>query len=178
MNVPFIIGCNTDEGAGNIAGEIAPNTTEDMVEYLTESYSFDAGTVQDLAVLYPDIPQLGIPATYPGRPNSTWGLQFKRVAAAQTDLGQEGPRRYAAQKMARNGATVYTYLFNVLVCHLDSALACHAANRVYIRSTANHGRWDPSTSRKSHSYSTTWTGLAIHRTCFPIRSAAWKGPST
>lgn len=114
IKVPFIIGCNTDEGAGNIEGS-APNTTQDMVDYLQESYSFDEGTIQDLSILYPDIPQLGIPATYPGRPNATYGLQFKRLAAAQTDLGQEGPRRYAAQEMTRNGAKVYTYRFNVLV---------------------------------------------------------------
>lgn len=114
VNVPFIIGCNTDEGAGNIA-DIAPNSTQDMIDYLSEEYAFDDGTIQDLSVLYPDIPQIGIPATYPGRPNSTIGLQFKRLAAAQTDLGQEGPRRYAAQQMAANGAKVYTYVFNVLV---------------------------------------------------------------
>lgn len=116
INVPFIIGCNTDEGAGNIEG-LAPNSTADMVDYLRESYAFDEETIQDLAVFYPDIPQIGLPATYPGRPNSTYGLQYKRLAAAQTDLGQEGPRRYAAQQMTKNGAKVYTYRFNVLVCY-------------------------------------------------------------
>lgn len=54
-----------------------------MVDYLQETYSSDDGDIQDLAVLYPDIPQIGIPATYSGRSN------------VQGELAQVGPRCYA-----------------------------------------------------------------------------------
>ena len=92
----------------------------------------------------------------------TYGLQFKRVAAAATDLGQEGPRRYTAQQMTEHGAKVYTYVFNVLV-RLHTLCRTLFANRhadVYPRSTASLGRSARSTSKKSHSCSTTPKALA------------------
>lgn len=180
VHVPFIIGCNTDEGAGNIA-DLAPNSTEDMIDYLQESYSFNNGTIQDLAVLYPDIPQIGIPATYPGRPNTTYGSQFKRVAAVQGDLGQEGPRRYAAQEMTRNGAKVYTYRFNVLVRQrfpFTSIVPERVVADGVNRSTASHGCSAPCTSRKSPSSFTTSTAWDTRRTCCRTRWAASSGRST
>ena len=112
-HVPYIIGCNTDEGAGNVETPI--NTTSQFLNMLQSSESFDAATAQDLAILYPDIPNIGIPATYPGRPNVTYGLQFKRAGAVLGDLGQHGPRRWSAMQWAKNGGTAYTYRFNIVV---------------------------------------------------------------
>lgn len=64
VDVPILIGCNSDEGPGNIDG-LQPNTTTDMVEYL-EGNDFDEETIGVLAALYPDIPQIGRPDTISG----------------------------------------------------------------------------------------------------------------
>jgi carboxylesterase type B len=74
----------------------------------------DNATAQDLAILYPDIPAIGIPATYPGRPNGTYGLQYKRSSALGGDISMHGPRRLTAQLWASGNSTVFTYRFNVV----------------------------------------------------------------
>lgn len=113
VNVPYIIGCNTDEGASFGPKQI--NTTDQFLAYLKASQSLDNATTQDMAILYPDIPAIGIPATLHGRSNSTIGLQFKRTSAAAGDIAMHAPRRLTAEMWAAHNATVYTYRFNVLV---------------------------------------------------------------
>jgi carboxylesterase type B len=116
VHVPYIIGCNTDEGASFGPKQI--NTTQQFLAYLEASQYIDNTTAQDLAILYPDIPAIGIPATLAGRPNSTTGLQYKRSSAVAGDIGMHAPRRLTAQQWASHNATVYTYRFNVLVSTL------------------------------------------------------------
>ncbi|KAK3628363.1 hypothetical protein LTR56_018631 [Elasticomyces elasticus] len=82
VHVPYIIGANSDEGTG--FGPRQVNTTEQFLSWMT-SQGIDNATAQDMAILYPDIPEIGIPASFPGRPNGTFGLQFKRSSAAAGD---------------------------------------------------------------------------------------------
>jgi triacylglycerol lipase len=114
VRVPYLLGCNSDEGTGFGPQQI--NTTKQFLDVVQEEESFDMATAQDLAILYPDIPNIGIPATFPGRPNGTFGSQFKRTSALFGDLGMHGPRRWTAHQWAKNGATAFTYRFNVVVC--------------------------------------------------------------
>ncbi|KAK5114135.1 hypothetical protein LTR62_002705 [Meristemomyces frigidus] len=95
VHVPYIIGCNSDEGAGFGPGNI--NTTHQFLSYLETGQGLDNATAQDLAILYPDIPAIGIPATIQGRPGPDIGLQFKRGAAVGGDISMHGPRRLTAQ---------------------------------------------------------------------------------
>jgi len=74
---------------------------------LTSSFN-DPATAQDMAILYPDIPQIGIPATIQGRPNATVGLQFKRTSAVSGDIGQQAGRRLTSHLWASNNATIYS----------------------------------------------------------------------
>ncbi|KAK4626929.1 Lipase 4 [Fulvia fulva] len=112
VRVPYIIGTNTDEGTG--FGGANVNTSSEFLEYV-QDLGYDNATAQDLTILYPDIPEIGIPATIEGRPNSTIGLQFKRTAALGGDLRMTAPRRFAAQWWAKHSVPVYSYRFNVLV---------------------------------------------------------------
>lgn len=111
--VPYIIGCNSDEGTAFGPKQI--NTTAQYLAWVETSQYLNNATAQDMAILYPDIPAIGIPATIHGRPNSTIGLQYKRSCAAAGDIAMHAPRRLTAQMWAAHGTPVYTYRFNVLV---------------------------------------------------------------
>jgi len=116
--VPFLIGSNSDEGISSAR----INTTEQFLNNIITSYRVDNGTAQDLAILYPDIPAIGLPATLPGRPDTSRGLQLKRVSALATDVGQGAPRRLAVQMWAKHGVPSYSYRFNVIVNGLDASI--------------------------------------------------------
>ncbi|KAK3063040.1 hypothetical protein LTR53_019087, partial [Teratosphaeriaceae sp. CCFEE 6253] len=48
VKVPFIIGCNTDEGAGSGPKQI--NTTQQFLSWMATSQSLDNATTQDMAI--------------------------------------------------------------------------------------------------------------------------------
>ncbi|KAG9856319.1 carboxylesterase family protein, partial [Aureobasidium melanogenum] len=112
LKVPYIIGVNEAEGVGFGPGGL--NTTQQVLNYLIRS-GYDNATAHDIAILYPDIPDIGVPSTLHGRPNATIGLQFKRAAAIGQDMSMNAGRRLTAHWWARHGATSYTYIFNALV---------------------------------------------------------------
>ncbi|KAM0705990.1 hypothetical protein Q7P35_007350 [Cladosporium inversicolor] len=116
--VPFLIGSNSDEGISSAR----INTTEQFLNNIITSYKYDNGTAQDLAILYPDVPAIGLPATFKGRPAASRGLQLKRVSALATDVGQGAPRRLAVQLWAKHGVPAYSYRFNVIVNGLDASI--------------------------------------------------------
>jgi carboxylesterase type B len=118
VHVPYLVGCNSDEGTG--FGGFGYNTTSELKDGIETSESLDAATAHDLLILYPDIPDIGVPSTYPGRPNGTFGLQFKRASALFGDIGMHGPRRWTAMQWVKNGAIAYTYRFNVVVSTASS----------------------------------------------------------
>lgn len=105
VHVPLLLGSNTDEGAGS--GQPV-NTTQQFLSWMQRSQSIDNATAQDMAVVYPDIPAIGIPETLHGRPNATIGLQFKRSSAVAGDIGQHAPRRLNSQLWTANNATAYS----------------------------------------------------------------------
>ena len=113
VHVPYLIGANSDEGTG--FGPSGIQTTEEFLAYITQSNGVDNATAQDLAILYPDIPNIGLPASLPGRPDSSLGLQFKRSSALATDTSQMAPRRFATEMWAKHGVPAYSYRFNVIV---------------------------------------------------------------
>lgn len=142
------MGTNSDEGSGFSQ---PANTTSQFLEGLAEQ-GYDNATAQDLSILYPDIPDIGIPATLPGRPNATIGLQFKRTAAMYGDMVMTAPRRLSAQMWAKHGVPAYSYRFNVLVrpsnlsqCHSSVARGC--ANRGGVGQRHLLGRWGGPLSR-------------------------------
>ncbi|KAH0040810.1 carboxylesterase family protein, partial [Aureobasidium melanogenum] len=112
LKVPYIIGVNEAEGVGFGPGGL--NTTQQVLNYLVRS-GYDNTTAHEIAILYPDIPDIGVPSTLHGRPNATIGLQFKRAAAIGQDMSMNAGRRLTAHWWARHGATSYTYIFNALV---------------------------------------------------------------
>ncbi|KAK6000930.1 hypothetical protein QM012_003013 [Aureobasidium pullulans] len=93
LKVPYIIGVNEAEGVGFGPGGL--NTTQQVLNYLIKS-GYDNTTAHDIAILYPDIPDIGVPSTLHGRPNATIGLQFKRAAAIGQDMSMNAGRRLTA----------------------------------------------------------------------------------
>jgi hypothetical protein len=93
------------------------NTTEQFLAPIM-ALGADNATTATIAALYPDIPEIGIPATLIGRPppsNASFGVQWKREASFVGDLRQHGPRRLISQTYAANNVSSYSYHFNVLV---------------------------------------------------------------
>jgi carboxylesterase type B len=112
VKVPYMIGANTDEGTAFGPKQI--NTTDQYLAYLRSQF-LDNETATVLSHLYPDIPEIGIPATIQGRPNATIGLQYKRSCATAGDITMHAGRRLAVQSWATQKVPAYSYRFNVLV---------------------------------------------------------------
>lgn len=116
VKVPYLLGSNFDEGAS--FGTEGINTTAEFVGSILDfTPGLDNETINTLLALYPDIPEMGIPATLTGRPSyeSGYGYQWKREAAYVGDLKMHAARRLAAQSWARYNASAYSYHWNVLV---------------------------------------------------------------
>lgn len=116
VKVPYLIGTNFDEGTSFGAKGI--NTTAQFFnQTVYDTPSLDNEMLYAIAALYPDVPEVGIPATLQGRPSpgSGYGSQWKRESAYKGDLKMHAPRRHATRSWARHGATAYSYHFNVIV---------------------------------------------------------------
>lgn len=123
VKVPVLMGINTDEGASFATQGI--NTTEQFLSFVRNT-GVDNATAYATAELYPDIPDLGLPATLKGRPEAyPWGLQWKRMVSFYGDVLFHSGRRLMAEAYAREGLPVYSYRFNVLV---NGNLAQQGAN--------------------------------------------------
>ncbi|KAF3767925.1 hypothetical protein M406DRAFT_61678 [Cryphonectria parasitica EP155] len=121
VRVPLLHGRNHDEGA--MFATKGVNTTAQFLAAVTSS-GFSNETAQTMAVLYPDIPAIGIPGTLHGRPTGAYaylGAQWKRAAAFAGDLAQHAPRRLISQTYARYNVSSWSYHFNVLVHGLPAA---------------------------------------------------------
>ncbi|PSS00666.1 triacylglycerol lipase [Coniella lustricola] len=113
--VPLLHGRNHDEGTMFATQGI--NTSQEFVADVVDA-GFSNETAATIAILYPDIPGVGIPATLDGRPTGAdayLGHQWKRSAAFSGDLVQHAPRRLISQTYARFNVSSWSYVFNVLV---------------------------------------------------------------
>jgi carboxylesterase type B len=120
VKIPILVGRNHDEGA--MFGTKGINNTEQFIASVM-SAGPDNATAQTIAALYPDIPEIGIPATLKGRPPTSvayLGYQWKRSAAYGGDLAQHASRRLITQTWARYNVTSYSYHFNVFPAGLDA----------------------------------------------------------
>ncbi|KAH7317097.1 carboxylesterase family protein [Stachybotrys elegans] len=113
VKVPLLMGTNFDEGAEYATQGI--NTDEQFLQLIANN-GIDKVAAARIAELYPDDPDVGIPATLPGRPSGDiafLGSQWKRVAAYRGDTQQHGPRRFTTRMWAEAGVPAYSYHFNV-----------------------------------------------------------------
>lgn len=78
VKVPFLIGANHDEGTA--FGIRGINTTAEVAAYIQGAYTTDNSSINILLALYPDIPEIGIPGTFQGRPGGDLGLMYKRTS--------------------------------------------------------------------------------------------------
>ncbi len=113
VKVPYLLGTNHDEGTAFGARGI--NTTEEFLDVVTAA-GVDDATAAVIAVVYPNIPEIGIPNTFIGHPSASleYGLQFKRAAAYGGDLVMQAPRRLTSQSWAKYNSTAYTYIFDII----------------------------------------------------------------
>lgn len=111
VKVPYLIGANADEGTS--FGITGINTTAEFREVITD-WGVDNATADILEALYPDIPEIGIPATMAGEPPAGYGAMYKRVAAFQGDVNIHAPRRLASRAWRTFNVSAYSYLFDVI----------------------------------------------------------------
>lgn len=112
VKVPLLIGANHDEGS--TFGMPGLNTTEQFKEMVVSGGPSN-GTAETLVALYPNIPEIGIPATLKGPAPPSLGKQWKRSAAYGGDLLIHAQRRLTTQMWSKYNETVWSYGFNVLV---------------------------------------------------------------
>ncbi|KEY73928.1 hypothetical protein S7711_07770 [Stachybotrys chartarum IBT 7711] len=114
--VPIIIGMNFDEGAS--FGPRGIDTDEQFLAVVSRT-GVNASAAHELTRLYPDDPDVGIPATLEGRPTgelaARLGSQYKRAAAFQGDVSMHAPKKLMVEAWVAQGATAYSYHWNVLV---------------------------------------------------------------
>lgn len=111
--VPIINGVATDDG--DYFSQHGINTTDEWNAYL-RSQGAANDTIEVISALYPDIPRLGLPATYKGRPigkDAEYGSQWKRAMAFGGDRAMQAPRRAWVRTWAAANATAYSYRFDV-----------------------------------------------------------------
>ena len=118
VRAPLLTGTNFDEGGS--FGQTGINTTAQFLSYILSSTpNMDNATAVTLAALYPDIPEIGIPATLHGRPPPSevgaYGYQWKRSAAYTGDVIMHAQRRLSNQIWAQYNLSSWSYHWNVLV---------------------------------------------------------------
>ncbi|PCH06537.1 Carboxylesterase, type B [Penicillium occitanis (nom. inval.)] len=111
VQVPYLIGGNADEGTSFAVPGV--NTTDDFKKVIS-NWGLDNATTDILAALYPDIPEIGIPATMTSAPPAGYGAMYKRVAAFQGDVNIHAARRLASQIWRKYNVPAYSYLFDVI----------------------------------------------------------------
>ncbi|KAI8263393.1 hypothetical protein K4K58_013072 [Colletotrichum sp. SAR11_239] len=115
VRVPLILGTTRDEGTFQHYVVKNINTTDEFLNMVRDDgLSEDAAS--EIARLYPDEPDQGIPATLEGRPGNETGLgyQWKRTSASTGDMIMQAGRRLASQVWAGNDVDVYSYVYDVL----------------------------------------------------------------
>jgi triacylglycerol lipase len=100
------------------------NTDAEFQKIVT-NWGFNNATAETLQALYPDIPDIGIPATMVGRPPSQYGDQYKRVAAFQGDMNIHAPRKLASQAWSVHNVSACSYVFDVITPGAPFAGANH-----------------------------------------------------
>lgn len=138
--VPYLIGGNADEGTSFAVPGI--NTTEQFKEVIS-NWGLDNATTDTLAALYPDIPEIGIPATMTGAPPAGYGAMYKRVAAFQGDVNIHAARRLASQIWRQYNVPAYSYLFDVINNGPDVG-ANHGSEIPYVFNDVNGVGYDDS----------------------------------
>lgn len=113
IKVPILIGTNKDEGT-SFAGKGFGNDSafETFVATKVSNSSAVDQAVAALSILYPDIPAIGAPHTFHGRPNATYGTQYKRAAQFASDFMMNRHRRITTQQWACYGVPAYSYSFD------------------------------------------------------------------
>lgn len=101
VQVPFLLGTTRDEGMWSYYSDTNINTTEEFLT-VVEGNGISSTAAEQIAQLYPDDPDSGIPATLDGRPGNDTGLgwQWKRSSAYNGDRVMQAGRRMASQAVS------------------------------------------------------------------------------
>ncbi|KAM0429244.1 hypothetical protein ACHAPT_006458 [Fusarium lateritium] len=113
-HVPVINGAATDDG--DFFAQRGINTTEEWETYLRKEGASN-NTIEAISALYPDIPRVGLPATFEGRPTgdlASYGAQWNRAVAFGGDRAMHAPRRAWVRTWAASNLSAYSYRFDVV----------------------------------------------------------------
>ncbi|KAL6923085.1 hypothetical protein FSST1_000359 [Fusarium sambucinum] len=114
VRVPIINGAATDDG--DFFAQKGINTTQEWESYLRREGASNS-TIEAISALYPDIPRVGLPATFEGRPSgdlASYGAQWKRAVAFGGDRAMHAPRRAWNRRWSESNLTAYSYRFDVV----------------------------------------------------------------
>ncbi|KAM0344506.1 hypothetical protein ACHAPU_007480 [Fusarium lateritium] len=114
VHVPIINGVASDDG--DFFAQKGINTTTEWEAYLRKEGASNK-TIEAISALYPDIPRVGLPATFEGRPSgdlASYGAKWKRAVAFGGDRAMHAPRRAWNRRWAKTNLTAYSYRFDVV----------------------------------------------------------------
>ncbi|KAM0550227.1 hypothetical protein ACHAPJ_009075 [Fusarium lateritium] len=114
VHVPVINGVASDDG--DYFAQKGINTTQEWESYLRKEGASNQ-TIEAISALYPDIPRVGLPITFKGRPSgelASYGAQWKRAVAFGGDRAMHAPKRAWVRKWAKTNLTAYSYRFDIV----------------------------------------------------------------
>ncbi|KAK0229749.1 extracellular triacylglycerol lipase precursor [Armillaria nabsnona] len=113
IRIPFVAGTNLDEGTEFVPSrhDLSEDEIRDIVDKTYGPPTIPSAVMDDLMMLYPDVPFLGSPY---GTGKETFGLSsgYKRMAAINGDLMFDSQRRMIMQHAANNSVKSFGYLFS------------------------------------------------------------------
>jgi carboxylesterase type B len=119
VKVPFLTGTNTDEATGYMF-DLPLNTNANFSQFVDDVAHVGLNDTIH-AILYPDIPEIGIPSNYgtgnerpSGELLESLGLQYKRGVSFYSDFDMHNNRRAANQAWDKYNITTYSYRFNII----------------------------------------------------------------
>lgn len=118
-DVAILLGANTDEGTASFWGPRGSLQTNDDVAAFAQSLNGGGLTqneVDELLLLYPDVPSLGCPYQTGDERFANQGWMYKRGASIAGDIyihaGRRGSAEFFAQRKRHQTNPVYRYRFN------------------------------------------------------------------
>ncbi|KFY98099.1 hypothetical protein V498_01652 [Pseudogymnoascus sp. VKM F-4517 (FW-2822)] len=118
-DVAILLGANTDEGTASFWGPRGSLQTNDDVAAFAQSLNgggLAQNKVDELLLLYPDVPSLGCPYQTGDERFANQGWMYKRGASIAGDIyihaGRRGSAKFFAQRKRHQTNPVYSYRFN------------------------------------------------------------------
>lgn len=175
VKVPLLIGTNTDEATGYMF-DLPLNTNANFSQFVDDVAHVGLNDTIH-AILYPDIPEIGLPYSYgtgnerpTGELLEILGSQYKRGVSFYSDFDMHNNRRAATQAWATYKTPIYSYRFNVIPEGTEPYMSVfHSAEIAWVFNNINGDGYDVNPFGSNKQYVATsklmtrmWSSFVTH----------------